>query len=247
MSIPKIIHYCWFGRNPLPPLAKKCIDSWKRHCPDYEIIEWNEDNFDINSNQYVKEAYEAKKYAFVTDYVRLYVLYNHGGIYMDTDVEVLKPLDRFLIHRTFTGCENDNFCITGTMGSEKNNPWIEKLLNLYKEKRFVLPTGSFDITPNTEIITELTMEEYSWICSNKYQVLTDGLHIYPHDFFCAKDWRTGEVNITENTYTVHNFSGSWISARDKRISKMKTITKNIIIKLIGTNGFQTLKKMKNSV
>ncbi|WP_270474899.1 glycosyltransferase family 32 protein [Clostridium cochlearium] len=247
MSIPKIIHYCWFGRNQLPPLAKKCIDSWKKYCPDYKIIEWNEDNFDINSNQFVKEAYETKKYAFVTDYVRLYALYNYGGIYMDTDVEVLKPLDKFLIPKAFTGCENNNFCITGTMGSEKGNPWVGELLDLYIEKRFILPNGNFDITPNTEIITELTMKNYSWVCANKYQVLKDGLHIYPHDFFCAKDWRTGEITVTENTYTIHHFSASWISKRDRRISKIKTIIKNIIIKLIGENGFQALKKIKDNV
>ena len=106
IRIPKVIHYCWFGRGKLPKLAKKCIKSWKKYLPDYKIIEWNEDNFDINSNQYVREAYEAKKYAFVSDYVRLYALYNYGGIYMDTDVEVIKSLDEFLIHEAFSGFES---------------------------------------------------------------------------------------------------------------------------------------------
>ena len=103
--IPKVIHYCWFGKKPLPPLAVNCIDSWKKFCPDYEIIEWNEKNFDINSNTYVREAYENKKWAFVSDYVQLYALYNYGGIYMDTDVQVLKPLDAFLNDQAFSGFE----------------------------------------------------------------------------------------------------------------------------------------------
>ena len=104
--IPKIIHYCWFGGKPKPELAEKCIESWKKFCPDYEIVEWNEGNFNINSNLYVKQAYEAKKYAFVTDYVRLYALYTQGGIYMDTDVMVLKPLDEYLNHEAFSGFES---------------------------------------------------------------------------------------------------------------------------------------------
>ncbi|MEI3219550.1 MAG: glycosyltransferase [Lachnoclostridium sp.] len=99
--IPKVIHYCWFGRGKMPELANKCIESWKKYCPDYEIIEWNEDNFDINCCPYVKEAYESKRFAFVTDYVRLYAMYTQGGIYMDTDVEVLRNLDEFLIHQGF--------------------------------------------------------------------------------------------------------------------------------------------------
>ena len=110
--IPKKIHYCWFGRGPMPELALKCLNSWKVNLPDYELIVWNEDSFDITTNQYVKEAYESRKFAFVTDYVRLYALYHYGGIYMDTDVEVLKPLDNFLNHKAFTGCEDDMMCVT---------------------------------------------------------------------------------------------------------------------------------------
>src|SRR5699024_8907222 len=127
--IPKIIHYCWFGGNELSKTTKVCINSWKKKLPDYKIIEWNESNFDINSNQYVKEAYQAGRYAFVTDYVRLYVLYHYGGIYMDTDVEVLKSLDSFLKHQAFTGCENEKNSVTGIIGSEKDHEWIKTLLD----------------------------------------------------------------------------------------------------------------------
>lgn len=221
MSIPKKIHYCWFGKKPLTPLAKKCIASWEKYLPDYEIILWNEDNFDVNINQYVKEAYISKKYAFVTDYVRLYALYNYGGIYMDTDVEVLKPLDQFLEHRAFTGCESNNMCVTGIIASEQHHPWIGFLLKYYKDKNFILPNGKLDTTPNTAVITRLTMEKYGWIPKNELQILDDGIYIYPFEVFCAKDFRTNIVNITDETYTIHHFSGSWVSKTSKIKSRIK--------------------------
>lgn len=213
--IPKKIHYCWFGRGQMPELAISCIKSWREKLPDYEIIEWNEDNFDINSNEYVKQAYESKKFAFVTDYVRLYALYHHGGIYMDTDVEVLKPLDKFLDHGAFTGCEDDMMCVTGTMASVQGHTWIGNLLSGYDSRKFILPDGTFDKTPNTGVITELTINEYGWKPKNELQHLKEGLVIYPFDVFCAKQWRTGEVIITNETHTVHHFSASWHSKSDK--------------------------------
>lgn len=124
-QIPKIIHYCWFGGNNKPKSVRTCIDSWKLHCPDYEIIEWNESNFDINSNLYTKQAYDSKKWAFVTDFVRLKVLYDNGGIYMDTDIEVLKPLDIFLYHEAFSGFEWVDRIPTGIIGAKKHNEWIK--------------------------------------------------------------------------------------------------------------------------
>lgn len=237
--IPKKIHYCWFGRGKMPELAIKCINSWKKHLSDYELILWNEDNFDITCNPFVKEAYEAKKYAFVTDYVRLYALYHHGGIYMDTDVEVLKPLDEFLKHRAFTGCENKNMCVTGTMGAEAKHPWIDLLLDNYTNKKFVLGDGRLNIQPNTQIITEITINKFSWSNENTYQVLKEDLNIYPFDYFCAKNWRDGKVYITDNTVTVHHFSGSWHTKTDK--------FKNRIKNLIGPRGTQLIINVKEKV
>lgn len=239
MSIPKKIHYCWFGKKTLPPLAQKCIASWKKYLPDYEIILWNEKNFDININQYVKEAYLSQKFAFVTDYVRLYALYNYGGIYMDTDVEVLKPLDKFLEHRAFTGCESEKMCVTGIIASEQNHPWIEVLLNYYKEKNFILPNGKLDTIPNTEVITKLTIEKYGWIPKNELQILNDGLYIYPFNVFCAKNYQTGKVTITDETYTIHHFSGSWVPKSNKIKSK--------IIKILGPNVTNFILKYKNKL
>lgn len=248
--IPKIIHYCWFGHGGMPKLALECIDSWKKHMPDYEIVLWDEKKFDININQYVKEAYEAKKYAFVTDYVRLYALYHHGGVYMDTDVEVLKSLNIFLQHKAFTGCESDRYCVTGTMAAERNHPWIKKLLDEYNNIKFILNNGEQDITTNTFRITRLTIDKYDWVPENKYQTLKDDLHIYTSDTFCAKDWRTGKITKTDQTYTIHHFSGHWITTKSKkrlRINMMKTNIKNILGAVIGENNLEKLLQIRRSV
>lgn len=211
--IPKIVHYCWFGENDFSSKAKKCISSWYRYLNNYEFVLWNEKTFDVNSSEYTRKAYKMGKYAFVTDYVRLYALYNFGGIYMDTDVEVLKPLDKFLQHRAFTGCESKEMCVTGIIGAERNHPWIKLLLDWYKNREFVSIRET-----NTLIITELTKREYGWMPGNMHQVLKDDLHIYPFEVFCAKSLLTGNISKTENTYTIHHFDGSWLSF-DQKIKK----------------------------
>lgn len=223
MSIPKKIHYCWFGRGEMPELAINCINSWKKYLPDYELFLWNEDNFDINCNQYVKEAHDAKKYAFVTDYVRLHALYHHGGIYMDTDVEVLKPLDKFLEHNFFIGCEKYDLIQTGLIGSLPKNLIVEKILNYYDDKKFVMNDGSLNLLPNPQVFTPIFSEDYGWVPQNTYQTLSDEIVVYPIDYFCAKDWKTGKVYISENTHTIHHFSGSWHTKTDKFKNKMKNM------------------------
>ena len=164
--IPKIVHYCWFGKGEKPKLAQKCIASWKKYLSDYEFIEWSEDNFDITSIKYVEEAYICKKYAFVTDYVRLYALYNIGGIYMDTDVEVLTDYDMFLHHKAFSGFESDGNVPTGMMAAEKGNKWIGDLLKYYNDKLFIHDDGSYNLTTNTTIITNYMVEIPRKICYN---------------------------------------------------------------------------------
>ncbi len=215
MAIPKIIHYCWFGRGPMPESAVRYIESWKRHCPDYRIQEWNEDNFDVESNRYVKEAYEARKFAFVTDFVRLYALYHEGGIYMDTDVEVLKPLDAFLEHRAFSGFENNDSVPTGLMASEKGGEWVKHLLEEYRDLSFYLEDGSMDLTTNVVRITRRTQSRYGLVCKSSYQDLGD-VTFYPHDYFCPKDWETGDIHLTKHSHTIHHFAGSWHDEADKK-------------------------------
>lgn len=218
-KIPKVIHYCWFGRGEKPKLAKTCIKSWKKYLPDYEIKEWNEDNFDINSNQYVREAYEAKKYAFVSDYVRLYALYNYGGIYMDTDVEVIKSLDEFLINEAFSGFESPEFVQTGIMACVKEYKLFKEFLDYYKERSFIKEDGSYDTTTNVVIMTEIC-EKYGLVKNNKLQTI-DGFTIYPKIYFCPLSFNSSEGDFSDNTYTIHHFAGSWHSKQEKRELKKR--------------------------
>ena len=212
--IPKVIHYCWFGRGKMPELALKCIESWKKYCPDYEIKEWNEDNFDLDMYPYAREAYDNRKFAFVTDVVRLYALYTEGGIYMDTDVEVLKPLDRFLVHHAFSGFESENEVPTGIMASEKGGKWAQENLAYYDNRHFVNEDGTLDTTTNVKIITNLLLP-YNIKLNNTYQDIPEMITMYPKDYFCPKDHQTREIHLTENTHCIHHFNGSWWPKGDR--------------------------------
>ena len=206
--IPKVIHYCWFGRGPKSDLANKCIESWKRILPEYEIKEWNEDNFDLNKYKYAAEAYENRKFAFVTDVVRLYALYTEGGIYMDTDVEVLKSFDPFLHHVMFSGFETNYTVPTGMMAAEKGSFWAKELLDQYNDRKFVMADGSFDMTTNTKVITDYMVEK-GLILDNTYQDFPNLCTMYPMEFFCPKDHTTGKIVLTKNSVCIHHFAGSW--------------------------------------
>ena len=229
--IPKIIHYCWFGGNPMPKDSLNNIESCKKYNPDYKVIIWNENNFDITANKYMKEAYDNKKYAFVTDYVRLKVLYDYGGIYMDTDVEVLKSFDSLLDHHAFSGFEGFDRIQTGTMGAEPGNRWIELLLHDYDEKEFILPDGSFDLTTNVSQITNTTKKKYPIVLNNTFQELGD-FTIYPFDYFCAKDLDDGVIKATENTITIHHFNGSWTTPKKKFIRFLNNTVGNQFVQFL---------------
>lgn len=240
--IPKIIHYCWFGRNKQSDDMVNCISSWKKFCPDYEIIEWNEDNFDINSNRFVREAYENKKWAFITDYVRLFVLNEYGGIYLDSDVEIIKPIDKFLTHRAFSGFEDNNLIPTGLMASEKKHPWIVELLDYYYDRPFVECDGSLNTTPNTKIITEISKHRFGFSQHNPNNninlvVLKDDINLYPWFVFCPKSHLDGKIRITDDSYAIHHFAGSWLSPKQR-------LTKKLIkafVFLFGRNSYEYIK------
>lgn len=245
--IPKIIHYCWFGRNPLPPLAVKCIESWKKYLPDYEIKEWNEDNFNLDSYPYVREAYDNRKFAFVTDVVRLYALYTEGGIYMDTDVEVLKPLDKFLIHHAFSGFEDEKNVQTGIMGSEKGGRWAKENLAYYEGRHFLNEDGTLDLTTNVATITNY-MLPLGLKQNNTYQDFPDLITFYPKDYFCPKSYIDGKIHLTDNTYTIHHFAGSWITKKQKLKEKVyRVISRFHVIFWIYNNTYKRIKLNLKSV
>ena len=223
MSIPKIIHYCWFGRNPKPKLAEKCIKSWEKYCPDYNIIEWNEDNFDITvCPLYVRQAYEAKQWAFVTDYVRLKLIYEYGGIYMDTDVELIKSLDVLLECTAYFGFENEKFISTGLgFGAKKGTLILKEIMKDYESITFIQADGSFDSIPcpvrNTDVFIRHGLKQ-----DGTYQILNGGIQLLPSEYLCPITYFSGEKNITQNTISIHWFSASW-QTKEKREQHAKKI------------------------
>ena len=236
--IPRKIHYCWFGRGEMPQLAKDCIASWHKHMPDWEYKLWNEDNFDVGSTPYTQEAYEAKKYAFVTDYVRLYALLTEGGVYMDTDVEVLKPLDDLLHHSAFTGYEGTKtmYPVTGIMASEANGLWVSEQLHAYDGSHFVKEDGTLDTTTNCQRIYKLMLSNGFVPNGGKMHQYKD-LTIYPVDYFCPRQ-STGEFLLTSNTYCDHHFMGSWA---DKK-GGIRSLTK-----IVGSKNMTRLIKLKRKL
>lgn len=212
--IPKVIHYCWFGRGKKNAKFEMCLASWKKHLPEYQFKEWNEDNFDINSVPYVKEAYECRKWAHVTDYVRVYALYHEGGVYMDCDVEVLKPLDRFLDDVAFTGYEPVGHPLTGIMASVKGGKWVEDLMHDYDGRHFIDEDGNPDLTQNTTYAHQV-MERAGMRLDRTEENVPGYVHVYPADFFCPKIWGEKKFDTTENTYTIHHYISSWLPFHGK--------------------------------
>ena len=219
--IPKKIHYCWLGDAKKPELAEKCIASWKKFCPDYEIIEWNESNLDISSFPlYTRQAYEAKKWGFVPDYIRLWLVYKYGGIYFDTDVEVVKSFDDLLDKPAFFGFESNNVGLGIGFGGESGNPLLLAMMQDYENRAFVNPDGSLDLTPSPAINSE-TLKRYGVALNNTYQEIPGVAIFYPKEYFCPADYYTGEVQMTENTYSIHRYMASWMSKSQQRVDAKK--------------------------
>lgn len=215
--IPKIIHYCWLSNDPIPKDLKKYMKSWKEKLYDYEFILWDLNRFDLNRSLWVKQAFEAKKYAFAADYIRLYAVYNYGGIYMDMDVEVIKSFNDLLRNDYILGYEAAKGLEAGVFGAPKKAPWVKEVLEYYTSKEFALPNGLYNDTPLPIIMDEVLNADY--ITNKKIVPL-------PTDFLTAKSYKTGKITITPNTYTIHHFAGSWKSWDEKM--------KIIIARIIGT-------------
>lgn len=212
--IPKTIHYFWFSGDEKPPLIQKCIDSWKKYCPDYKFVEWNANNFDVHQNEFCSEAYNCKKWAFLTDFARLKVLYDCGGIYMDTDVELIKPLDDFLENRSFIGFEQDYAFGPHLIGAEINVPWIKTAYEHYQDIHFQLPDGTLNQIELPCIVTPIICEQHPNIrMDNSYQINKDSLSAYPKTYFTPKSSGTRQLVLSKDTHAIHHFNGAWLDER----------------------------------
>lgn len=229
-TIPKVIHYCWFGGNEKSELIINCINSWKKMCPDYKIVEWNEKNFDLNQSKFAYEAYNSKKWAFVSDYVRLKVIYEYGGIYLDTDVELIKNLDNFLNCNGFFSTEDNVTISTGLgFGATKHNEIVKRMIDDYECELFILPNGKY----NDEACPIKNSRSINYIL-NEFKDRTiiceyENNYFYPKEYFCPLNNISGELIITDNTVAIHHYSGSWLDNKELKIK----INRRKIVKLFG--------------
>lgn len=213
--IPKIIHYCWFGNGNMPEKDKMNIEGWKKLNPDYKIIRWDESNYNIHKNKYMEEAYSIPKWGFVPDYARTDIIYRFGGFYFDTDVELLKPLDDLLNETCIMGFEKVDSVNHGHgFAAEKGNKLIKELLDFYDNIHFINQDGSLNMTASPVYITQLLVE-HGLKLNGKEQII-EGAHIYPVEYFCPKDYVTGEIRITKKTISIHHFNLSWMNDEDKK-------------------------------
>lgn len=212
MSIPQKVHYVWVGNNSKSKDIQKCMNTWKKQLKDYEIIEWNENNFDIDSHPFVQQAYQQKKWAYVSDYIRAYAIYQYGGIYLDTDVLVLNDMKQFLSHRAFVGFENKHYPFTATFGAEAGHPFVKDMLDFYENRNFVFNREDQLSQTNTRSVSDILIEKYYCKVNNKFQILSEDIAVYPDGVLC---------NPSLNSSTIHIFTGTWME--DQKPLKRKLI------------------------
>ena len=235
--IPKKIHFCWLSNDKFPSSIKKYIDSWHKYLPDYEFVHWDAKRFNLESNIWVKQAFEAEKYAFAADYIRLYVIYNYGGIYMDCDIEVLKSFDDLLNQPYFLGSEGGGNIEAGVFGAEAKLPWLGDCLEYYEGKTFINSDGSQNTTTLPKIMMSQILKNRNILelCDDisvedsvsNYNINT--VVMYPKDYFCAKNHGTGIITVTENTYCIHHFAMSWVPFHKKWKNLLKKRLTNIFV------------------
>lgn len=222
--IPKIIHLCWLSGDPYPSLIKRCLDSWSKNLPDYEIKIWNTETFDIDSNLWIKQAYSVKKYAFAADYIRFFALYNYGGIYLDADVEVLKSFNNLLNKPYFLGEEAGGDVEAAVIGAEKGLDWVKECLDYYNDRPFIRTDGSYDLRP-VPLLINSKVKKYN-------------LNVLPYTSFSPKDYNIGKIDITEDSYCIHHFDGKWVS--NGFLAALKKNIHKFIYKVLGRRGHNVL-------
>lgn len=234
--IPKVIHYCWFGRKPHPLYVRQCLKSWRKFCPDYTIKEWNEDNSPLHLFPFAQAALAAQKYAFVSDVIRLYALFTEGGIYLDTDVELVKSLDPLLGYPAFTGYEQDNLSTlqTAIMGGEAGNKWFSQWLGLYENLSFSSKNLEMAKLVNNRLISNYMMQ-CQIVMDGRYKIL-DGIVIFPSDYFCPMSYTTHLIHQTENTFCIHYYSFSWSYSET-----IKGYVRGALVSLLGLKTFYRIK------
>lgn len=236
--IPKTIHYCWFGGKPKPKSVQRCIASWRKYCPDYEIKEWNEDNFDVNMMPYTHDAYQAGKYAFVSDVARFWVLYEEGGVYFDTDVEVIRPIDGLIERGAFMGWEKPDALghvhVAPGLGlaAPKGFPLYKEILDGFSTLSYYLDNGQWNPYTMIPLVTDLLLQKGLQLDGTLQNVDVDvSVTIYPADYLCPMDSLTEKITITDNTYAIHRYSMSWLPKiaqwRVRLMRRIRTITKSI--------------------
>ena len=236
--IPKIIHYCWLSGDPYPPLIAKCIQTWKEKLPDYEFMLWDTKRFPLENNDWVREAFESKKYAFAADYIRLYAVHKYGGIYLDTDIEVLKNFNDLLDRPYFIGAEGLGIIEAGVFGAEKNSVWVKECLNYYVGRHFIKPDSTFDMLTLPRIMMSQISKKRTFkeVLPHEIEPIeqtkdTNNIYMFPEDYFCAKNHGTGVIEKTENTYCIHHFAMSWLPKKTTFLPNIK----RKLMKIFGVN------------
>jgi len=257
MNIPKVIHYCWFGKGPIPEKENQCIETWKKHFPDYELKLWNEENFDYGSCSFAKQAYDSKKYAFVSDYARAKLLYEYGGLYLDTDVKVIKPFHQLLENATgIVGFERKAFVGTAVIGCQPYDPCMKELLAYYETHDFLQKDGSFDNIANVSVLTDI-LKERGLILGGERQTI-QGYEIYNRELFYPKKMDENDFRVTEETVAIHMCSNSWMTERERKRGNNKfwievvrpflRWSRSIGIKLIGKERIRNIEiKLRNKL
>lgn len=237
--IPKIIHFCWFGGQQKPSKVQKCIDSWHKYMSDYEFMEWNESNFDVNCNEYVKQAYENRKFAYVSDVARIKALDQYGGIYMDTDVMVYKSFDDLLDNRCILGFEEENYVATSFIACVPGHDLIKEFIGRYENASFYNQDKSLDLTTNVQRLTDILVNR-GLVRNNEFQNVGD-ISVYPQEYFSPYDYGNCIRKNTENTYCEHLFLVSWLPWT----TKLKKAIKKVVIPIIGKDNMNKIRTLKN--